>query len=360
MRITVYPADTAGCGSYRLRWPAQALIAQESGHTIRVLDPEQRDIELKIKDNAVERLVLPKEPPDLVVMQRLTHPWMAAAVPFLRAAGIAVVVDVDDDLSAIHPRNPAYMSMHPRPARLAQQYRGEIRHSWQNLVSACQDATLVTCSTPGLMPVYAPHGRGAVVRNCVPERYLKVEHQDSDVIGWPAALVSHPDDPGVVGGAVARIVGEGAQFCTVGPATGTGAAFGLLRDPAGAEIEDLYAWPDAVAELGIGIAPLADTRFNRSKSALKPLELSAVGVPWVGSPRPEYARLNAQGCGVLADTPRRWYKELKKLHNDEKARTDLSAGGREAVRAMTIEGNAWRWLELWELAVKMQRGQAPG
>jgi hypothetical protein len=274
----------------------------------------------------------------------------------LRAKGIAVVVDVDDDLSAIHPRNPAYLSMHPNMMKNTARRTGEIPHSWQNLVDACSDATMVTCSTPALLDVYARHGRGRVLRNCVPERYLEVEHRDSDTIGWPAALVSHPDDPTVVGGAVARIVGEGASFRTVGPSTGTGAAFGLLADPPGEEVKDLNDWPRAVAELGIGIAPLADTRFNRAKSALKPLEMSAVGVPWVGSPRAEYEHLHRRGCGVLADNPRRWYKELKRLRNDEKARTDLSAQGREAVRALTIELNVWRWMELWGEALRMQRG----
>jgi hypothetical protein len=105
-----------------------------------------------------------------------------------------------------------------------------------------------------------------------------------------------------------------------------------------------------VAELGIGIAPLADTRFNRCKSWLKPLELSALGVPWVASPRVEYARLHAEGAGILADTPRRWHRELRRLQLSPALRAELAAAGREVAARFRLEDNAWRWLETWSAA----------
>lgn len=361
MRTVVVPADRTGCGTYRMLWPAQALRAQ--GHDVRVRMPDQQQVVLTIQGDDVLDADA-GEGTDVVVLQRVTHPFMARAIPLLRAKGVAVVVDVDDDLSAIHPRNPAYMGMHPRNARHHDRMVGvnsrSRAYNWQHLKDACRDATLVTCSTPGLLPVYAAHGRGRVVPNCVPERYLSVPHADSDTVSWPAGLASHPDDPGVTGGAVARLVADGARFVITGPGAGCGAAFGLLADPPGEQVMDIMRWADAVARIGVGIVPLADTRFNRSKSWLKGLELAAVGVPFVASPRAEYQRLHARGAGLLADTPRRWYKEVNRLRNDERARTDLAAAGREAVRALTIEANAWRWYEVWEEALAIQRRTGPG
>ena len=56
-----------------------------------------------------------------------------------------------------------------------------------------------------------------------------------------------------------------------------------------------------VAKLGIGVAPLADTKFNAAKSWLKMAEMAALGVPCVVSPRAEYMRLHEQWIGSLAE-----------------------------------------------------------
>jgi hypothetical protein len=292
---------------------------------------------------------------DVVVFQRVTHRFMAQAVGILRAKGTAVVIDIDDDLSSIHPSNPAYDSMHPR-----NEYRREPgsreprRHSWANLARACQDATLVTVSTPGLLERYARHGRGRVITNFLPEGYYSAPHTDSDLIGWPAALASHPDDPSAVGGALARLSQEGAAFHVVGDPAGCGAAFGLSEEPSGVFGVDVHAWPGEVARLGIGIAPLADTRFNRCKSWLKPLEMSALGVPWVASPRAEYARLAERGAGILAERSRTWYRELNRLRQSEDYRAEIAGRGREVADRLRLKNHVGEWADAWSYAREYQ------
>jgi hypothetical protein len=342
-----------GCGFFRLIWIAEHLRSQ--GHDIEIVRPKERKLALKTKDDRVIDVLWRGRPkPDVIVFQRITHPWLAQAVPVLRSQGIAVVVDVDDDLTSLHPRNPVYATLHPKSGVLAD---GGKKHSWTHLSDACRDATLVTVSTPGLLPVYAAHGRGRVLRNVLPEHYYGVPHEDSDTVGWPAALVSHPDDPSACGGAIARLVGDGADFRVLGDPSGCGAAFGLLRDPAGLgpRAIELLDWPAQVARLGIGIAPLADTKFNLSKSALKPLEMAALGVPCVMSPTDEYARLHKLGVGLLAGRARSWYSQLGLLRNDEKARRDLGEVGRAAVDGLRVVKESWRWAECWADALKIQR-----
>jgi hypothetical protein len=360
-RVTAYAADDAGCGHYRIIWPSQAL--REQGHDVTAVHPKDRTLELKVSRDTNQVIGLGSDPSqemDVLVLQRVTHPWVAQSVRFYRDAGVAVVVDMDDDLNAIHPSNPAFAMMHPKQAVNPRQ--GDRRaHSWQYLAQACADATLVTVSTPALLSVYAPQGHGRVVPNYLPDSYAATSHVDSDLIGWPASLHSHPDDPSVTGGALARLVADGARFTVGGNPAGCGAAFGLpgSANPAGMGDVPLAGWPAAVAELGIGISPLADTRFNRSKSWLKPLEMSACGVPWVASPRAEYRRLHALGAGVLVDTPRRWYRELERLRRSEAARLELSQAGREAVADLTVSRQAWRWAEVYAEAVQLERKSRP-
>lgn len=358
MKIHVFPADKTGCGSFRLIWPAELLAA--AGHDIEIRPPENRGLKLRIGPDDHVDDVLDVDDVDLIVFQRLTHQWMSEAVPILRRRGIAVVVDVDDDLATVHPRNPAYQSMHPRNAgRFDNATRQVHRHSWQYLAAACRDATLVTVSTPALLERYARHGRGHVIYNHLPDAYYGVEHTDSAVIGWPAALASHPDDPSAAGGAVARMVGEGAEFRIVGDPVGTGAAFGLPADPQGRTGLGIREWPGAVAQdIGLGIAPLADTVFNRAKSWLKPLEMSALGIPWVASPRPEYIRLTERIGGIdgaFADTPRRWYRELRRLADSEALRAERAEAGRAVAVGLRLSANSWRWMEAWQRALDLQR-----
>jgi len=118
-------------------------------------------------------------------------------------------------------------------------------------------------------------------------------------------------------------------------------------------------WPAGVAKLGVGIAPLADTRFNKSKSFLKPLEMSALGVPWVASPRAEYVRLHRKGVGALADTPRRWHKELSRLLSSPRLRAERAEAGRAVAETMRVRDNAWRWIEAWERAALLQKESRP-
>jgi hypothetical protein len=333
-------------------WPGEACAA--AGHDVTVVAQERRTVRLVMEGDLVKD-VLVEPGVDVVVMQRVTHAYMAQAVGVMRSKGVAVVVDVDDDLSSIHPSNPAWAMHHPgnEGKRLAGG-REVHRHSWRNLAAACRDATLVTVSTPALLDVYARHGRGHVLPNYLPDMYYGLPRTDSDTIGWPGSFHSHPNDPEVVGGAVARLVDEGASFVMRGDPTGAGKALGLAADPPGGAVP-IEEWPRAVAELGIGIAPLADTKFNQAKSALKPMEMSACGVPWVASPRAEYARLHKMGAGILADRPRTWYRELKRLRESAALRAELSEAGRAVAEQLRLRDHAWRWADAWQRAYEMQQ-----
>jgi len=349
MIVYVYPADTFGCGSYRLIWVSRILRA--AGHDVRLTlpGPGSRGIggDIDSKTGELKDIILPPDA-DVVVMQRVSLAHLSNGVAMMRAKGVAVVVDMDDDLTKIDPSNPAFWAMHVNG--------GDKRHNWSNAHRACLDATLVTVSTPALLKVYAPHGRGVVLDNYVPAAYLGIPHVDSPVVSWAGSTHSHPTDLLQVGPAIARLAREGITYRGVGPVEGLRAALGLDEDPEVTGSVSIEDWPRVVAQIGIGIAPLADTGFNAAKSSLKIKEMMSCGVPWVASPRAEYARVQrASGVGFLAKTPKDWYRHLKRLAGDEALRAEHSLAGREWMRSQTIEANAWRWLDAWTHAYELQR-----
>jgi len=349
VKTYVFPADVSGCGYYRLIWPSEVL--RRAGYDVEVVTPNKRNNKLSgvMHGDTMTEVKIPDDA-DVIVLQRVTHRHLVQAMHLMRRRGVAVVVDFDDDLTCIHPANPAFTMLHP--------HQGMRDHSWENTLRAADAATLVTVSTPALTQRYGRRDHARVLFNMVPKRMLDVPRSDSDVVGWAGSVHSHPTDLQALGPSIAQHLQSGGRFRVAGPEVGVRDALGLLattRLEATGVIADLDAWPLAVASLGIGVAPLADTKFNAAKSWLKLAEYAACGVPCVGSPRSEYVRINKLGVGQLAKNPGEWKSRIARLVDDAALREELSQRGRDVMRDYTIEGNAWRWYEVWTEALRLQR-----
>lgn len=354
MKVYAFPADEQGCGYYRIIWPSQVL--KNMGVDVTIVGPGQRDSGMQgVMDGDVMVDVNIPRDADVIVLQRVSHKHIAQAVRLIRNKGVAVVVEIDDDLTCIDPRNPAFDLLHPNSKKYTE-------HSWHNTLDACRDATAVVVSTPALLRRFAPHGRGTVYENYVPAAMLDIPRVDSALIGWGGSVHSHPADLQVMGSSVARMIQNGYEFGVVGNGKGVHEAWGL---PAGAPLHvagvvPLDRWGSALAGLGIGVAPLADTKFNAAKSWLKMAEMAAAGVPCVGSPRAEYQRLADMGVGTTARNPGDWERKLRLLADNADARQEMSERGRDVMSGMTIEANAWKLAEIWKDALRLQRGRALG
>ncbi len=352
MKVYVYPGDLQGCGYYRLIWPGHVLKAL--GYDVRLVHP-MNNKRLSGGTNADGELIQVSVPSDadVMVFQRVTSKSMINAIRIMRQNGVAVVIDVDDDMAAIHPANPAWAALHPK---VTHKHYGE--YDWNSAQLACDEATLVTTSSPALINRYARHGRGTVLYNYVPEATLTIPHVETpNTFGWGGSLHSHADDPQVCGTAMARLQREGFKFKIVGSPYGTKEAFRLDAEPLTSDIVPIGAWHHELAKLAVGIAPLNDTRFNEAKSWLKMLEYASVGVPPVGSPRAEYRRIHALGVGLLADNPRDWYRHVRRLLNDDAYRIDMGLAARQVVaERLTIEANAMKWWHAWQEAQRLESG----
>jgi glycosyltransferase involved in cell wall biosynthesis len=146
------------------------------------------------------------------------------------------------------------------------------------------------------------------------------------------------------------------RFEVIGSAEGVRERLGLAVEPDELPwVESVEDYHMALGRLTVGIAPLADTAFNSSKSSLKLLEGLARGVPMVVSPRTEYAAVG--GALFAADRARNWRSAVRQLIQDESLRWEMAEQGRETIRASHLyEDNGWRWQEAWSQALANRRG----
>lgn len=356
MKVYVLPADAHGCGHYRLIWPANVL--QKSpvpGVDVQIMPP-RRDSGFMAKiENQEDGTQLLKglsipEDADVLVIQRPAYPLQPQMIKMLRANKIALVVDMDDDMSSIDPGNIAFQ---------AYRHHSKSPYSWKYATESCKVATLVTTSTKQLQRVYAKHGRGVVIDNYVPEAYLDFESPEcGGTFGWAGTTASHPNDLQVTRPSVQRLIDEGHPFKVVGGPSKVKDALKLTEEPTYTGATNLRDWASTIAStLDVGMVPLAPSAFNTSKSRLKGIELMAVGIPWVASPREEYRKLHREsGCGLLAADRKDWYTQLKRLLTDEVLRKEQIEAGRDYMKDQTYQAQAWRWAEAWQRALEIERG----
>ncbi len=338
MRVTVHPCDNGGCGWYRLRWPAEVLQAE--GHDITVAESIDA-----YHDTVTGRIIRPVIDADVVVLQRPLVQAVVEAIPRIQSLGIAVVVEVDDDFHAL-PKGHG--------ARKGTSVENDPTYNRLWLRRACEMADLVTVTTPALAERYGKHGWVAVLPNLVPASYLDVPthapRTEAPTVGWTGSVVTHIGDLEVMGGVVPGVLEEtGARFVSWGVGL-TEEALGVKgRVRPWADLRGAY--PRQVADLDVGLVPLADNAFNRAKSWLKGMEYAALGVPFIASGVVEYQRLAVEiGAGSLAFRPEHWRSLLTDYLTDPDRRAELSATNREAVAAHTYEQHADRWWTAWQAA----------
>jgi hypothetical protein len=262
---------------------------------------------------------------------------------------------MDDDLGRIHKSHVAYRMYNPKVRR------GDPppTHHHEYVQYAAEQATWITCTTPALLKQYAPHGRGTILDNYVAGSDLDIPHEDSQTLGWAGDTKTRADDWHVVGDSLRKIIYEGYQFEVVGAHGRLGEYLKLGAEPPYTGYIHVTQFTTEMSRFGVGMAPLFPSRFNEAKSRLKPIQMAAVGLPWVGSPSYAYRRFHAEsGTGILASNPQEWYDALKRLLTEPNLRIEMGAQGREYMKTQTIEGNAWRWWETWTRALEFQRGSA--
>lgn len=286
---------------------------------------------------------------DVIVAQRANSyegmgVWRRFSTPTCRT-----VYENDDDIWRItHENAAAYKSY---------QEGGAAR---EVVLRLCSTSNLVTVSTPYLgdwtRELTSHQVSVEVLPNYVPAWVLDLKHDDRKGrprIGWIGGA-SHSRDIHMATNAVRRFMKRFPQWDLVVAGTDYRKAFGCPPDRS-YHIPWIHVCDDPdvfyrAIDFDIGICPLLDTEFARSKSHVKALEYMARGMPVVASDVEPYRRFVEHGVdGFLCKQEHEWLKYLSELANDEDLRLKMGAAAKAKARENTIEKNYQKWVGAYSM-----------
>lgn len=264
----------------------------------------------------------------------------------LKQKGLPVVMQVDDDYKRIPEENRAYETT---------------RGAWDYLIETAEISEVVVVTTDKLAEEFEPYNDNVlVIPNYIPDDALipkgaMLMQERHGRFGWAGSLETHPGDLDVLQFAVRDLVFDhGYEFHHVGQ----GGISPVLNAPVyehGKVTTEDYI--DKIFEtFDIGLAPLCKIEFNEAKSNLKLIEYSALGVPWVASPRREYLRTHREhNVGLLASKPSQWKKHVIRLFEDDDFYNEQRLNNWEWASKRVISKHYHKWIEAFELALKLDK-----
>jgi hypothetical protein len=268
----------------------------------------------------------------------------------LSRAGVAVSFDNDDDVSAAEPMNHRIEEFQ----RLKQIFRETLK--------ASRLADLTTTPSERLAGRYRSAGSSnvVVIGNYLGQKTIgsgaPSKHNDV-VVGWIAGR-EHASDcervPFVPALEQLLEVHQDVRILTVG-----------VRLPlSGERYEHVPGVPfielaKAVARIDIGLAPLADTPFNRSRSNVKLKEYGSCGVAWLASPVGPYIGHGEREGGQLVDD-RDWFTTLDDLVRSPRQRKRLARSALKWAAEQSIDHHAAQWEQAFEAAIERAAARRVG
>jgi hypothetical protein len=108
---------------------------------------------------------------------------------------------------------------------------------------------------------------------------------------------------------------------------------------------------DLFERIDIGMVPLADIPFNQAKSAIKGLEYTASGIPFVAAGLPEYQRLADMGVGRVANNPVEWQEQLGALLNSRIRANDEARNWDLMLQDHAIDARRMEWEQVIDMAL---------
>jgi len=335
MNIKGYMVDCHACGVYRLELPAREINQQYPNHRMDC-----------------KSTILYSDYPNtqLMIFQRQNK--NLENVKFARSRGIACVYEIDDDIWSCPPVFEAYGKKCLKP----EESEVIMRECDAITVSTLELAEVVQKHIPG-KPVY-------VIPNAIDmemwdgpyaERQTKASN-GTVTIGWMASQ-SHLMDVPLVGEVLRDLMREhdNLRLHFIGW-IGMEAFMGDMMAPFKGRITcgdwvPVSQLAEAMKGFDIGLLPLVDHAWNFSKSDLKFLQYSCLGIPSVASPLPCYLRTIESGCGLIAEhnAPAAWYGCLKSLIMDEGLRRGIGARARQLVYLKhNIKDQVRVWVDVYE------------
>lgn len=340
-------SDTGGCGFYRGLLPAASINKNFSKEvnvvTTTFLSPE---------DHMVSGGSYPKW--DVVVCQRSDSLRNFLTVKLIRhKLNAALVYEADDDFFHLDPKSPSYAGF-PK-ARL-----DRIR----DYVRACDAVTVTNEKIKAIYEELNPNV--TVLPNAVDVDMFKAVRKQKDeydrgqiIIGWTGSTTHYTDLLPFVD-AIKFILNKYPQVTFL---LGGWADCGFFADIPPNRIiripwtRNMLEHIQNVGKMDIGVCPLADNKFNESKSNLKFLELAAAGIPAIVSDVIAYGAVKDGKHGLRVKTTgkvdQHWIKAMETLINDARLRQQYGRAGFELVDAkFNVKNTARQWADFYKEVVR--------
>lgn len=276
---------------------------------------------------------------DVAYISRYTEPEAQELARRLRAVGIPVIWDYDDDMIGSR--------------------RGRTDDESLRLVAGCRAmievADVVTTTNDRLAGRFVEEGASHVIAvpNFLSRSAVEIMPRPHEglvlgYIGW----VDHQADWETL--ELEDVVGDlledhpDLRMASVGPLD-----FRLPEDRYDrlepVPYEDL---PKLIAGFDIGMAPLVDRLANHSRSDIKLKEYAIAGVPWLASPIGPYEGHGEDQGGRLVEDDD-WYTEISKLADDKRARRKLTKRGLKWAQSQTLANNVGVWHAAFSTAIEI-------
>lgn len=329
--MRIYSAhDDSGCGYYRLVVPLTELGKKDGFDVTLVPQKEHKGFD--------------PDSYDLLVGQRLgTYDGLGAWRRYRRAHN-RLVYENDDDVFSIRPDNPAYSKYTDLSTRSA-------------LAAYMTYSDLVTVTNDHLADEFELHAprRPTVLPNFIRDFVLDLPRElplGRFRLGYMGS-VTHRSDLELAADSVRTFIRQNDDWDLRLVGVDYRWLFKLPSDRV-----SVTPWVNVLTdELGfyqsldcdVAIAPLQDTKFNRSKSYIKALEYNARGIPVIASNVGPYKDYIIDGWnGFLVKHPHEWSKYLNMLATDHELRETMSTRSRIHAEYYTIENNWQMWADAYE------------
>jgi len=360
--LMVFVRDNGACGEYRVNLPYK--MAAFKDRDFKVTKIEKGDGAEKIQEGIMHS--------DNILIPRLSDNKFVEVMKSLQQEGKRVIVDYDDDMFNISPLSPHYQEFGTEQVKF--NLDGELVDLWEDgkniniqsnretmdtIKKGIESADMVTVTTEILAETYRKYNDNVkVVPNCIDLKIwnkLPLINRSSIRIGWSGGS-SHYEDMCLLTSVLPVIMKKYPQVTLVL----VGHKFdGMLKGLPKDRIE-FHSWVptpahpyrQAILDFDIGVIPLLDTEFNRSKSAIKWVECSALKVPCVASHVSPYKEVATENNGIYVENePDAWIKGISMLVEDELLRRRIGNAAYEDVKENFDINTQWKqWVDLYKEA----------
>lgn len=322
LRVWGWSADNSGCQAYRIRFPFEAMREQFPQATFGLGTTIPKEAQ---------------ESADVVVGQRVCNEgpstlWQRWA----RQGQKKLVYELDDDLWNVDPANEKAYYFFANP---------KIREAMIRNIQVSHAVTVSTAELAEEVFRQTGHQNIHVVPNAVPAWLLDHEPKQNHHVGWGGSPTHHGDFGRLQHGLKKFLQhNKDKTFHTIGM------DYGAWMKLPQAQCH-FTKWVPSVEEFfrtidySVGVAPLADTHFNQSKSDIKFLELAALGIPTIASDVAPYRSIQDGWNGILISNDHEWSRTLKATVDEPEVFAEMGERAQDYVaRCRTTAYTAPLWM----------------